>query len=370
MELISLDVRAGAPHESQSGMQMLRPRIWGAFRRSVTTRVAAIVVHPTSNFMGHYLLQPLAERGVAVLGLNTRYLGNDTVLILEHAIQDVGAGVTWLQQQGYERVLLIGNSGGGALASLYQAQAESLDIDKTPAGDPIDLHPSDLPPVQGIVLTAAHLGRSRLMEKWIDPAVIDEADPLPSDASLDMFNLHNGPPYSPEFIQRYRAAQTARLRRLENWVNKRLSQLRTLNDVPRDLPFIVHRTLADPRCLDSSLDPNDRAPGMSVWGPPRQQNYAANSMGRVSTLTAFLSQWALSSRGDGPVNLARTSVPVLLIEHTADASTFPSDNQCWADAATGRVTRRVLKGGTHYLTGQPHLVAEMADAVTEFATQI
>jgi hypothetical protein len=26
-------------------------------------------------------------------------------------------------------------------------------------------------------------------------------------------------------------------------------------------PFIVHRTLADPRFLDPALDPNDRRPG-------------------------------------------------------------------------------------------------------------
>lgn len=320
--------------------------------------------------MNHYLLEPVARRGIAILGLNTRYLGSDVSLLLERAIQDLGAGLRWLRAEGYERILLIGNSGGGAFVSLYQSQAERLSIYDTPAGDPIDLKPEDLPPADGIALSAAHLGRSRLMETWIDPAVVDEQDPLPTNLALDMFNPNNGPPYSEEFLQRYRAAQRSRLQRLERWVKERLRYVRATSNGPRDMAFVVHRTLADPRCLDPSVDPNDREAGTTVWGPPRVQNYAANSMGRYTSLTAFLSQWASCSRGDGPTCLARTSVPVLLVEHTADASTFPSDYDEWARAATGRVTRRRLVGGTHYLVRQPILVGQLVDEIVEFARHL
>jgi len=361
-----IDVAEGHAQESQSGLALLRPRIWGALHR-VPSRVAAIVMHPTSNFMGHYLLEPLAQRGVAALGLNSRYMGSDVSLLLERTIQDLGAGVRWLREQGYEKVLLVGNSGGAALVSLYQSQAEQLDITATPAGDPIALHPSQLPPADGIVLSAAHLGRSRLMEAWIDPAVIDEHDPLSSDPALDMFNPDNGPPYSADFLQRYRAAQRARVARLETWARAKLRELRSDRHGLQDMAFVVHRTLADPRCLDASIDPNDRPPGTTVWGPPRVQNYAANSMGRYTSLTAFLSQWAPCSRGDGPACLARTRVPVLLAEHTADASTFPSNHEEWARAAAGRITRFQLHGGNHYLSGQPALVQQLADRVAEFA---
>jgi pimeloyl-ACP methyl ester carboxylesterase len=367
VEAVAIDVRPGDAHESRSGLQMLRPRIWGAFHRVPRSRVAAIVIHPTSNFMGHYLLKPLADRGIATLGLNTRYVGNDESLIFERAIQDLGAGVKWVQSQGFERVVLIGNSGGGAFVSFYQAQAEALDVEKTPAGDPVPLVPGDLPPAHAIVLTAAHLGRSRLLQCWIDPAVIDEADLLASDPTIDMFNPANGPPYSAQFLAMYRAAQIVRLGRIEAWVRAKLRQLRSIPNGPRDLAFVVHRTLADPRCMDPAIDSNDREPNMTVWGPPREQNFAANSMGRFTTLTAFLSQWAPCSRADGPANLARTSVPVLLIEHTADASTFPSDNDTWTRAAGGRVVRKRLERGTHYLTGQPHLIGEMADEIAALA---
>jgi pimeloyl-ACP methyl ester carboxylesterase len=370
-ETIVIDVRQGAPQESQSGLQAMRPRIWGALARPQgrQPRSACIVIHPTSNFMGHYLLDPLAERGVAAMGLNTRYMGNDSVLLLERAIQDLGAGVKWLRGQGYERIVLIGNSGGGALVSLYQSQAEHPDITNTPAGDPIDLIRDEMPPADGIALTAAHLGRSRLMRNWIDPAVIEEHDPVASDPVLDMFEPSNGPPYSEAFMSRYRAAQLERVRRIETWCQARLRQLRAIPGGPTDMAFVVHRTLADPRTLDPSIDPNDRKPGTTVWGPPRQQNFAANSMGRYTSLTAFLSQWAPCSRGDGPTHLARTTIPVLLMEHTADSSVFPCDNEEWAAAATGRIRRERLQGGTHYLAGQPHLVSQLADAIAAFAKE-
>jgi hypothetical protein len=93
---------------------------------SVRGTAAAIVMHPTSNFMGHYLIAPLAHRGVACLGLNSRYAGNDTMLLV---IQDLGAGVEFLRGQGYDKVVLIGNSGCASLSAFYQAQAENLTVE-------------------------------------------------------------------------------------------------------------------------------------------------------------------------------------------------------------------------------------------------
>ena len=84
-------------------------------------------MHPTSNFMGHYLIGPLADRGITCLGLNSRFAGNDTVLLMERVLQDLGAGVKFMRATlGCERVVLVGNSGGAALAAYYQAEAEQL----------------------------------------------------------------------------------------------------------------------------------------------------------------------------------------------------------------------------------------------------
>ncbi|AEG94354.1 alpha/beta hydrolase family protein [Ramlibacter tataouinensis] len=367
LQLAAIDVKPGAALESQSGLALLRPRIWGAWMQPPGPRkVAAIVMHPTSNFMGHYLIEPLAARGVACMGLNTRYAGNDTLLLMERAIQDLGAGVRFLQAQGYDKVVLVGNSGGAALAALYQAQAERLDIETLPDGDPAGLVPSDLPPVAGIALCGAHEGRSRLMRRWIDPSVTDEHDPLSRDPALDMYEPANGPPYGADFLARFEAAQRSRLERIDQWVGDRLARLRSLREPgsPRDQTFLIHRTHADPRCLDLSLDTNDRDVG-SVWGAgaagARAVNYAASQMGRITSLTAFLSQWSPRSRADGPANLARTSVPLLLFTYTADRSTFPSTRDAWLAAGGDRIRNVDVKGGNHYLAGQPQLVAQVAD---------
>ena len=129
--LAALDVKPGAAMESQSGLQLLRPRIYGAYEApspvvgpGARRRIGAIVMHPTSNFMGHYLIGPLADRGIACLGLNSRYAGNDTVLLMERVLQDLGAGVKFMRDElGCDGVVLVGNSGGAALAAYYQAQA-------------------------------------------------------------------------------------------------------------------------------------------------------------------------------------------------------------------------------------------------------
>ncbi len=364
-ELVAIDVRPGAAMESQSGLAMLHPRVWGAIERAGARRIATIVMHPASNFMGHYLIAPLRERGVTCMGLNSRYVNNDSQLIMERVIQDLGAGVKWLRQEGYEKIVLIGNSGGAALASFYQAQAERLTATRTPAGDPIDLAPDDLPPVDGIVLAAAHSGRSRLIAEWLDPSVVDESDSLGADPALDMFNPKNGPPFKADWLASYRAAQFARRARLDAWAIARLRQLRSIENGPRDQAFIIYRTCADPRHLDLSIDPNDRAIG-TIWGDARMVNYAANSVGRYTTLTAYLSQWSAMSQADGPDNLARTHVPVLLLEYTADASVLPSTNSLWAAASKGRVERHAVKGGNHYLAGQPDLVTEVANRIANW----
>ena len=371
LKLAVIDVKPGAAMESQSGLQLLRPRIYGAWMEPPgPKRVAAIVMHPASNFMGHYLIAPLAARGVACMGLNSRYAGNDTLLLMERVIQDLGAGVQFLRAQGYDKVVLIGNSGGASLSAFYQAQAEKLTIETMLDGDPAGLSPQDLPPVDGLALCAAHEGRSTLMRNWIDPSVTDEHDPLSVDPALDMYDPRNQP-FMPDFLHRFKAAQAARLQRLEDWVAQRLALLRSQSapGSPRDQTFIIHRTHADPRCLDLGLDANDRQLG-SVWGNgaagARAVNYAASQMGRITSLTAFLSQWSSQSRADGPSNLAKTSVPVLLCTYTADQSTFPSTRDAWLRAAGERIRNVDIRGGNHYLAGQPRLVEQVADTMADW----
>lgn len=365
-ELVVLDVKPGAAMESQSGLQMKRPRIYGALARAPDATVAAIVIHPTSNFMGHYLMPHLPAAGVSLLALNTRYVANDSMLLFERVIQDLGAGVRFLRGEGFRKIVLLGNSGGASTVALYQAEAETLTISDTPAGDPIDIASEDLPPADGVALFGAHPGRMHIMEAWIDASVIDEADPLSADPALDVYDPAHGPPFSAGFVARVRAAQKARAARITARARARLRHLRARAEGPGDEAFVVYRTMADPRVLDTTLDPNDRPPE-SIWGDPRAINYGANNVGRFTTLTSWLSQWSAESRADGPRCLARTSVPVLNLEFSADSAVFPGDVRLWSEAAGDRETYRKIAGATHYMDGQPELLAETVETIASWA---
>jgi len=152
-------------------------------------------------------------------------------------------------------------------------------------------------------------------------------------------------------------------------VRTRLAELRATPGAPREEAFVVHRTHADPRCLDLTLDANDRLPG-SVWGDARTVSCAANAMGRTTSLKAFLSQWSSASRGGGPENLARTTVPALLLTYTADQSTFPSTGDAWLAAAPARIRNVDILGGDHYLASRPDLQMRVADEIAVFAAAL
>jgi dienelactone hydrolase len=363
IERVAIDVTPGVTMESQSGLQNLRPRIYGALARpSGKSPTAAILMHPTSNYMGHYLLEPLAARGIACLALNSRYAGNDALLQMERVIADLGAAISHLRAQGFRRIYLIGNSGGASLASYYQAQAEYLTATEFVDGEPTRLAPSDIPPADGIVLSAAHLGRSILFCEWLDPSVVDENDADHVDSDWDLYDGATKPPFTPQFVQRFRAAQLRRRDRIEAWVQDRLAALRRTAHGPTDRMFLIHRTHADPRFLDLSIDTNDRKIG-SVWGDPRTVNLAANAFGRLTSYRAFLSQLSSRSAARGAENLAATSVPVLLMIHTADQSTFPSTRDAWVAAGGKRLTSVDVPRGDHYLVRQPELVKFSADTI-------
>lgn len=365
-EFVEIDVAPSGSRETQSGLNLQRPRVYGVLAKPAKRgNTACVVMHPVSNFLSHYLLDPLAERGITCLGLNSRYINNDTMLIIERVTQDLGAGVRFLRERGFERVVLLGNSGGAALVSLYQAQAENFTLTTLADGSPSGLSSEEFPAASAIALLGAHEGRPLLFEKWIDPAVLDENDPLTVDPSIDMFNPTNGPPYSGAFIELYRKRQTERRDRIERWVEARLARLAMDRAGPQDQAFIVHRTLADPRCLDLSLDRNDRPVG-TIWGEAREVNSSANSVGRFTSLRAFLSQWSSRSRMNGPYWLARTSIPALHFTFTADASTFPSTRDLWMQAGGDRISNIDVLNGNHYLRDQPELVAMVADALEEW----
>src|SRR5579875_2039763 len=168
----------------------------GLYHRGVgrKPKVAMIAAHFQIDFSEHYLADYMATRGVGFLGWNTRFRGFESSFLLDHALVDIGVGVRWLREvQGVERVVLLGNSGGGSLMAAYQSQAVEPNVRPVAGMRPLPAI-EDLPAGDVFIALAAHSGRPEVFTNWLDASVTDESDPVAADPALDPFNTDNGPP--------------------------------------------------------------------------------------------------------------------------------------------------------------------------------
>lgn len=322
-------------------------------------KVAFIAAHYNIDFSEHYLADHLARRGFGFLGWNTRFRGMEALFLLDRALLDIGLGVRWLREQGVETVVLLGNSGGGSLIAAYQAQAQQPVI-RPAAGLPLAEGLDELAPGDLYVSVAAHPGRPEVLTNWLDPAVTDEGDPLATDPELDMYEQANGPSYSPEFAERYRAAQRERNHRITEWAKAELERGQAAGRFDR--LFTVHRTWADLRFLDGALDPSERPVPSCYLGDPRFANRGALGIGTINTLRSWLSMWSLTeSQCNSEEHLGAITLPSLIVQPAMDTGVFPSDAQAIHDglAATDKQLHELP--GDHYFRGVEGARSEVAD---------
>jgi pimeloyl-ACP methyl ester carboxylesterase len=328
-------------------------------------RTALIATHYNVDFSEHYLGELMAARGYGFLGWNTRFRGNETYFLLEHALVDIGVGVRWLREQaGVEQVVLLGNSGGGSLMAAYQSQAVEPNLQPI-AGGTLPEAVNELQPCDLYVSLNAHPGRPEVLTAWMDPSVTDETDPTSVDASLDMYDPANGPPYPEEFALRYRAAQQARNDRITAWALSELERLQGRGVYDR--VFTLARTWADLRMLDGSLDPSDRPLGVCYAGDPRWANYSPFGIGHANTLRTWLSMWSLEhSQCRAIPHLERITLPALVIQSLADTGVFPSDAHTIHQHLGGSDRTLELIPGDHYLLDPVSARDEVADQVAHW----
>ncbi|KSU56620.1 MULTISPECIES: alpha/beta fold hydrolase [unclassified Gordonia (in: high G+C Gram-positive bacteria)] len=347
---------------------LLRPR-------GVPSKNVIVFMHPIGG--GAYLpmTNALARAGHHVIYCNSRYRGVDSALIMEKVVQDLGACVKDARERlGYEKVILAGWSGGGALSLYYQQQAQHATVTATPACEPPDLTALDLPAADGMMLLAAHVSRHGTLTEWMDPSILDESDPDNRDPELDLYNASNPnqPPYSAEFLDRYRAAQIDRNRRITAWVKERLVDLRGRGEPLMERGFIVHGTMADPRWLDLTVDPSDRKLGCYL-GDPRIVNMGPVGLARFTTLRSWLSQWSFDdANGDGPRCAADLAVPTLVIGNSADNACTPSHTLRLFDAVGHPdKTLHTIVGATHYYSGRDQIprLSQAVGTITEWLAE-
>jgi pimeloyl-ACP methyl ester carboxylesterase len=325
-------------------------------------RTALIATHYNVDFAEHYSAAYFAARGFGFLGWNTRFRGAEDQFILEHALIDIGVGVRWLREAaGVERVVILGNSGGGSLMGAYQAEATAPTLAGNLRGAGAEALAS-LPGADLYVSLNAHKGRPEVLTDWMDPSVVDEFDPTRTDPALDPFNPDNGPPYPAPFIARYRAAQRARNQAITGWAKAELERVEAAG-VP-DILFPLYRTWADLRFMDPTIDPSDRpCPGCYRGFPPDVNRLPG--IGRVNSLKTWLSMWSLeTSNCQGGAQLARIDLPALVVQSTGDMGVFPSDARGIHSAIASLDKTLELIPGAHYFEDSEPSRTAMIDLVS------
>ena len=322
-----------------------------------TEDTVLVFMHPIGG--GAYLpmVNALARAGHHVIYAGSRYRGTDSNRLMAKVVEDLGKVISDAKTRlGYSKVVLAGWSGGGSLSLYYQQQAPLL----------------DMPPADGIMLLAAHISRHGTLTEWLDASILDESDPTRRDLELDLYNPDNPnqPPYTAEFLQRYRQAQIDRNRRITKWVKEKLAALQAQGRADEEFCFVVHGTMADPRWLDPAVDPNDRKPGTCYLGDPRVVNNSPIGLARFCSLRSWLSQWSYDdARGDGVACGADVTVPTLVIGNLADDACTPSHTRRLFEAI-GHADKemREIAGANHYYSGpdQRETLKEAVGVITDW----
>jgi hypothetical protein len=343
-------------------------------------KTVVCLMHPRADMSRHYLTPYLLDGGYAVFGQESRWPGNDVACIHELLLADVAAGLNFLRERGFQKIVFVGNSGGGSLYSFYQAQAVTEPpgrLKDTPAGDPYDLNRFQMPPGDGLIILAAHLGEGKYLQKAIDAAVVDENDPLASDPALDIYHPRNGfrePPepskYNIEFLERYRAAQTARVARLDAIARRHIEEQRYFQESARQPEYerlatehrtfiarrailgsymVIHRTEANPAFTDPSITPSSRDYGSIISPRPDLLNYSEAGFSKYMTPRGWLSTWSgLSSRASVLDNIAKVKIPTLVVNYTGDHSIYPEDSQAVLQHSAAADKRLVNIDADHF----------------------
>ncbi len=321
--------------------------------------VAIVNMHRTENRLAHISMREMASRGFVILGMNPRCQNNEAKCApWENNALDVKQGIEYVRAiPGITKVILMGGSGGGPTMSFYQAVAEN-GVAFCQQKEKLTKCPgtlAGLPLADGIVFRDAHLGNGANALRSLNPAVVNDADIMATNAlpkidpALDPFNPDNGfnpdgaSSYSDEFKERYFRAQSARMNRLIDIALDRMQRIEAgtyrypdddafvipLSDNARLMrldPSIDHATLKPRKLLknDGTIEDCCIVESVRPVSSSPAENASFTEGARMLTLQSFLSTRAIrstnsmtgidycSSNNSTVCNVQHISVPVLV----------------------------------------------------------
>ena len=358
------------------------------------SEVVACIMHPREFLASHYLVPELLLAGYSVFTQTSRSVGSDLRLEHEIALFDVAAGLSFLKEAGFKKIILIGNSGGASLYAFYNQQSLATPGNRhqtTPGGRPTGLATLEMPQADGVILVSPHPGQGIVLLNCIDPSVVDETDPLSVEPALDFLDPANGycpapqgATYPAPFVERFRTAQRERVARLDamarDMIERRLSaRARAKNGGSRadrilgahSSAMTVWRTDADLRCWDLSIDPSDRRLG-SIWSnDPYATNFGVVGFARFCTPEAWLSTWSGHKLRANMFDTARSlEQPMLLVQYTGDQVVFPADVERIYQAVPSADRTRMSFCGDHHgqalVQGEPPARTAAGEAIREW----
>ena len=331
----------------------LRP----ASTSKLTNQTVLLFLHPAAIMNMLPFPAALARSGINVVTCHTRYANFDYSLILEECLSDVGCVVDYCRNTlDFEKVVLVGWSGGGSLMAYYQSMAETEQ--KYTKAD-------------AYISIAAHAGRARILTECLDPSIYlfrrgSEIDQKHA-SSLSKYNLYskqnmNTVPSWTEIEPEFRQAQIDR--------NNRISQYAI--DHPGQ-SFVVDGTMMDPRWLyPKTVDPNDRTKPFDCYlGDPRIANDSTTGLARFTCSESWLSQWSWKySKGDGVFHSSRITIPSLFIENGADNGCPWKHIQDMFQTCASQDKEYVkIEKATHYYTNQKDKLEKAASIVVNWLNQ-
>ena len=307
----------------------------------------------------------LARAGLHVLMCQSRYT-NDSALVMEKCIKDLATYISYAKTKlGYEKIVLVGWSGGGSLSVFYQSQATLPSTQRVTF--PIDLSNVELPKANALIVIAAHASRARILTECLDPSIymFRRGDNVEMDAKLQHLNLYGPkapqPPYTTSYLQEFRKEQIARSLRITKWCRKQVK-----NGNPGAC-FLLDGTMADPRWLDFTCDANDRPDERICYlGDPEVANDMPTGLARFSSALSWLSQFSYHDTNADAVRHMKNinDISVVVIENGADnGCPVPHPTDVFNACASNDKSYKRINGARHYYDGQTDKLLESVQFV-------